>query len=257
LYVDFEDRVVFDAVLDGVDIVVKVDTEVERHDREVAALRAAAAAGVPVADVVTVLAAGADDELRLLALRRVDGPTLRQRSHDVGSWRAAGAALAQLHRVTPPPVLTGSAEWRDFLAWSCAAERTNAKRLGLDVPVDAIHAELVDVFATLPEPDLALIHGDAQPEHAVLDADGTVAAWLDLGDAMVGDPAWDIAVLVLDDPHRLDAVLDGYQPSAAMLDRVTLTLRPYRMLRYLGEAGWLVDHGFDPSESIAGLTALV
>jgi Ser/Thr protein kinase RdoA (MazF antagonist) len=178
---------------------------------------------------------------------------LRERSDSDAGWRAAGASLARLHLITAP----AQGSWRGFLLWSLDHEHSNARRLGLDMPnLDAIHAELLPAFSGLPEPEPVLIHGDAQPEHVVLGPDASVAAWLDLGDAMIGDAAWDIAVLVLDDPHRLDVVLDGYEPTAAMVDRVAGTLRPYRMLRYLGEANWLTDHGFDPSASLAGLAAL-
>jgi aminoglycoside phosphotransferase (APT) family kinase protein len=168
--------------------------------------------------------------------------------------------LSQLHD-TPPPSEIAAADaglgWREFLLWSLDNERAVWQRLGLDVPnLGAVHAELRDAFTDLPEPEPVLLHGDAQPEHAVLRPDGTLAAWLDFGDAMLGDASWDLAVLVLDDPERLDTVLDGYAPSAQMLTRIERTLRPYRMLRYLGEASWLRDHGFDPSASLKGLLSL-
>jgi Ser/Thr protein kinase RdoA (MazF antagonist) len=251
LYVDFHDRAVFGAVLDEVNVVIKADTDVERHERELATLRVAAAAGVPVPRVV--MAAATDPGIRLLALERVDGPTLRERSDVAAGWRAAGASLARLHLITAP----AQGSWRGFLLWSLDHERSSAQRLGLDLPnLDAIHAELLATFADLPEPEPVLIHGDAQPEHVVLGTDAAVAAWLDFGDAMVGDAAWDIAVLVLDDPDRLDEVLDGYEPSEPLRARIAETLRPYRVLRYLGEANWLTDHGFDPSASLAGLASL-
>jgi len=80
-----------------------------------------------------------------------------------------------------------------------------------------------------------------------------IAAVLDLGDACTGDPVWDLAVLTLDDPGRLDDVLTGYVPPPGLARRVSALARPYRLLRWLGEASWLYDHGFDPEPSIVPL----
>lgn len=83
-----------------------------------------------------------------------------------------------------------------------------------------------------------------------------IAAVLDLGDACTGDPVWDLAVLTLDHPGRLDEVLAGYAPPLELTRRVAVLTQPYRLLRWLGEASWLHDHGFDPGPSIAPLRAV-
>jgi Ser/Thr protein kinase RdoA (MazF antagonist) len=83
-----------------------------------------------------------------------------------------------------------------------------------------------------------------------------IAAVLDLGDACTGDPVWDLAVLTLDHPGRLDEVMAGYAPPDELARRVAVLTQPYRLLRWLGEASWLHDHGFDPEPSIAPLRAV-
>ena len=89
-----------------------------------------------------------------------------------------------------------------------------APSLGIDllgIDVDAVGDEVHRALDAAGDVPLAFLHGDLQPEHVVLDDRGErVRALLDWGDASVGDPAWDIAVLTLDDPQQLDPVLDGY-----------------------------------------------
>jgi aminoglycoside phosphotransferase (APT) family kinase protein len=82
---------------------------------------------------------------------------------------------------------------------------------------------------------------------------GTIVAVIDFGDACTGDPVWDLAVLTLDDPGRLDDVLTGYAPDPHLARRISALAGPYRLLRRLGEANWLADHGFSPEPSIAPL----
>jgi aminoglycoside phosphotransferase (APT) family kinase protein len=84
-------------------------------------------------------------------------------------------------------------------------------------------------------------------------AGDTIVAVIDFGDACTGDPVWDLAVLTLDDPGRLDDVLTGYAPELRPAQRISALVRPYRLLRRLGEASWLADHGFSPEPGLAPL----
>ena len=72
---------------------------------------------------------------------------------------------------------------------------------------------------------------------------------IDWGDASIGDPMWDLAVLLLDDPEHEADVLSGYGASPAFAERA----RAYRLLRHLGAINWLVEYGFDPTPSVIGL----
>jgi aminoglycoside phosphotransferase (APT) family kinase protein len=106
-----------------------------------------------------------------------------------------------------------------------------------------------------PEPDARLrpAEPDARLGPAGHGAGDTIAAVIDFGDACTGDPAWDLAVLTLDDPGRLGDVLAGYAPEPGLARRISALAGPYRLLRRLGEATWLADHGFSPEPSIAPL----
>jgi aminoglycoside phosphotransferase (APT) family kinase protein len=103
----------------------------------------------------------------------------------------------------------------------------------------------------VPEPARALLHGDYQPAH-VLVVDGTVSAIIDWGDAATGDPLWDVAVLTAHDPQRLPPVLAaiGGRPGDAEL------VEAYWVVRHLGSATWMADHGFDPSRDLRAATTL-
>jgi aminoglycoside phosphotransferase len=80
-----------------------------------------------------------------------------------------------------------------------------------------------------------------------------IAALIDFGEACTGDPAWDLAILTLDHPERLGYVLAGYAPGARLRGRLRRMIGPYRMLRWLGEANWLHEHGFSPDQPLAAL----
>src|SRR5437870_904507 len=70
---DYPDRAVVVGVLrDGSRAVVKVDSSAPRHRREVSAMAAAAAAGVPVPDVL----AAEEGDPSLMVMRYVDGAPL-------------------------------------------------------------------------------------------------------------------------------------------------------------------------------------
>ncbi|HUD11664.1 MAG TPA: phosphotransferase, partial [Candidatus Saccharimonadia bacterium] len=53
--------------------------------------------------------------------------------------------------------------------------------------------------------------GDSQPDHVICGRT-KVNGIVDFGDAGVGDPAWDIAVITLYSGSKLPALLKGYSP---------------------------------------------
>ena len=66
----------------------------------------------------------------------------------------------------------------------------------------------------------ALCHGDLKVAHILIDAD-RLAGVIDWGDAVVGDPLWEIARFA----HRADAaslaeLLAGYDPKQMMADEL-------------------------------------
>jgi len=86
----------------------------------------------------------------------------------------------------------------------------------------------------------SLCHGDLKAAHILVDA-GRLAGVIDWGDAVVGDPLWDIARFA----HRVDArsvalLLAGYDPERAMVDELAWRVPLYGMLWMLVDA--LVAH---------------
>jgi aminoglycoside phosphotransferase (APT) family kinase protein len=127
--------------------------------------------------------------------------------------------------------------------------------LGATEPDARLGATEPDARLGVAEADTGL--GGAEPDARLgptgHSAGDTIAAVIDFGDACTGDPAWDLAVLTLDDPARLGDVLTGYGPDPRLARRISALAGPYRLLRRLGEANWLADHGFSPEPSIAPL----
>ena len=82
----------------------------------------------------------------------------------------------------------------------------------------------------------ALCHGDPKPDHLLVDA-GRLAGVIDWGDAVVGDPLWDIARF----SHRADArsislLLAGYDPDGTLADALAWRLPLYEALWMLVDA---------------------
>jgi len=85
-------------------------------------------------------------------------------------------------------------------------------------------------------------------DHVLLEPkEMTVVGLLDFGDASIGDPIWDLAVLTAHHADRLKYVLAGYQPDDKLRTRITQSIGAFQILRHLGAANWLCTHGLDPS----------
>jgi Ser/Thr protein kinase RdoA (MazF antagonist) len=252
--VDGDDRAVFwTCSPDRQRVVVKVDSGDRRYPRERAGLAVAAGAAVRVPSVV--LAESGPPSV--LVLTEITGSTLA--GGPDAWWRVAGATFRRLHDSAMPDGLARfdhrGDSWRDFVLWWAATE---AERIDHNQLVDGTTARqcleaMHDAFARMPEPARTFIHGDAQPDHVFIDgvASGDLKAGvIDFGDAGSGDPAWDLMVLTLDHPERLDAVLSGYRADRRLREGLGAVGKAYRLLRHVGAANWLLAHGYDPAESV-------
>jgi aminoglycoside phosphotransferase (APT) family kinase protein len=209
---------------------------------------------------------------------------LVRRLHDMPDPGGIGPAVEWPadERLGPRPPL------RHVLPQRATREAAVAAQRGLISEGQALRISrlLGRAFAGIDDPERdCVLHGDCQPSHFLLgatepdarlgvaeadtglggaepdarlgptghSAGDTIAAVIDFGDACTGDPAWDLAVLTLDDPARLGDVLTGYGPDPRLARRISALAGPYRLLRRLGEANWLADHGFSPEPSIAPL----
>ncbi|MDH5236770.1 MAG: aminoglycoside phosphotransferase family protein [Acidimicrobiia bacterium] len=239
--VDHHERLVWLATRPDGPVVVKADTRADAHRRERSALLAHHRRGRPVPRLID----HHRGPVNILILTHLPGSPLvgSDRSH---AWRAVGAALRELH-ATP---LTGHACVGDGYDADARVGRSLDYALGgendLATALITDGADFVRRHLTAEVSGL-LVHGDCQPDHFLLDDDRrNVTGIIDFGDAGLGDPLWDLAVLTVDHPERLPDVLDGYQPNERLAARAERELPAYHALRCLTDIRWLREHGFDP-----------
>jgi len=267
LFVAHAERLVAAGVTsDGRAVVVKVDRDLDGHRREVAVLTMLAAAGVSIPGVVSTAVVD-EPPAGVLVLEQVPGRPLGQAGLEDErfgreTWAAVGEELARLHvcPVDPPGPPMGGHTESSFAAhlgpWGTANRRHGRSEGWLTAAEADRHEALVGELVTLvaPRPEV-LIHGDCSPQHWLVAAPGGPVRPIDLGDAGLGDPVYDLVVLTLTQPHHLPAVLDGYGADVDLRAHVAAAARGYRALRLGGEMVWLIDHGFDPSPTIPRLRA--
>jgi hypothetical protein len=128
--------------------------------------------------------------------------------------------------------------WLDFLKGIVGDTRRLADSYGVAAPVAEAAAAALDAHAdALAAVEVgSLCHGDLKAAHILVDA-GRLAGVIDWGDAVVGDPLWDIARFA----HRADAgsvswLLEGYDPERAMVDELAWRVPLYGVLWILVDA---------------------
>ena len=232
-------------------MLVKVDRSGPRSARERAVLRYARRGGIPVPHVLF-----ADPgPPGVLVLEYIRGVPLSEDSADE-SWTAAGRVLRKLHDLEPPSELElpgGSESWCAHMTWWAHHEIDSLRGAGLlDTETGVRLARATsDAFSAMHEPPLVMAHMDCQPDHWLINLDQSrVAGIVDFGDTAIGDPMWDLTVLTLWQPSKQHLVLAGYQPANDLTDRLRQLDRPYRLLRHLGAASWLSEHGLDPQPDL-------
>lgn len=161
----------------GADYALRVlrPEQAETSRREVEAMRAVAAAGLPVP---TVHAYGCWQERPALLLGWCPGRTIIAElgAHPWRAWSLGalmGHTQAAIHAVAPPAALRGGAP--SWLDWHGPTEPALAARLR----------------ALAPRPD-ALLHLDVHPANLMVDG-GRVSGVLDWANVRIGDPRADLA----------------------------------------------------------------
>ncbi|MFN8019996.1 MAG: aminoglycoside phosphotransferase family protein [Acidimicrobiales bacterium] len=210
------------------DVFVKLDGDPARLAREVAAMRLAP---VPTAEVVWAHAPA-------LALSRVAGVALGHLGEpspaSARAWEATGAVVRALHEAPLPP-WSGHVvdELADRLetecAWLLAAEV---------LPVDVIERHRRQARRAMREWTPVFVHGDLQVDHVFVDGD-RVTGIVDWSEGAPGDALFDLAVLTLGHPERLDEVVVGY---GREVDRDVI--RAWWSWRCLVAVRWLHEQGF-------------
>lgn len=134
------------------------------------------------------------------------------------SWQAAAATLgtflSRLHTVPPVEAAQVVSPFEALEPWHAANVVAAGARVG--EAVDAALTALVEAFAAEPLPEqprrMVLCHSDLGAEHVMVDETSrTVCGVIDWSDAILGDPARDVALLLLDvGPAFAEAVLAAY-----------------------------------------------
>ena len=94
------------------------------------------------------------------------------------------------------------------------------------------------------------IHGDLQVAHVFVEGDA-VTGVIDWSDAGPGDASYDLTVLTLGHPERVDDVVAGY---GAEVDLEVI--RAWWSWRCLVAVRWLAEHGFGPLEQMPEVAML-
>jgi aminoglycoside phosphotransferase (APT) family kinase protein len=235
------------AVVRAGDVYLKVETDPARARGEVAALQGAP---VPTPELLWWRSGTPS----VLALSAVDGRPLgtlgasASAAAPPAAWTAAGALARRVHDASPPAglrswfALEGLASWIDSMRDWLLQETCIAP--GLVSARAAFAHEHLDHRAV----ELVFTHGDLQAEHVLVGDHGTIAGVIDWGDAGLGDPLYDLAVLTVGHGEHLDDVLVGYGED---VDRDVISA--YWTLRRLGAVRWMTEHGYDPGGDIAAL----
>ncbi len=132
--------------------------------------------------------------------------------------------------------------WLDFLQGICGDARRLADSYAGAAPVAEAAAAGIDTHAAaLAAVEVgALCHGDLKAAHILVEA-GRLAGVIDWGDAVVGDPLWDIARFAQrTDAGSVTLLLAGYNPERAMVDALAWRVPLYGVLWRLVDA--LVAH---------------
>lgn len=146
-------------------------------------------------------------------------------------WAEAGADLRRLHEIRLPGfgplrLRDGSARGNSA-AWCPYVDEARGHGVGWLVErgfLDRSTGDRLIRRLDAAAPSLAglsdgrLLHSDLSGGHVLMDR-GAYGGILDLGQAQVGDPRWDLArVLLWDGEPALDALLDGYGRDAVTLE---------------------------------------
>ncbi len=112
-----------------------------------------------------------------------------------------------------------------------------------------VRSRVEDVRVILADRPCGLIRADLQPDHVLVDG-GRISAFLDFADAGGGDLLIDLAVLTLWEPSFEELLWQGYGPDSDTVIAGRVLLPVYRMLRHVGAAIWLLEHGMDSQQHI-------
>lgn len=185
-------------------------------------------------------------------LSYLDGDPIDHRQAPDEGWNMAAAALRTIHGLDATDLPPAPTHPDNVQAW---AESLADEALALGL-IDADVGERFRVVTMLRDQQPAApvpIHGDASAQH-FLQRRGSLSGVIDFGDAGLGDPAADLAVLTLWAPDRIRSVVDAYctetpTPADDLIARIAF----HRPLRQLAAAIWNEQNGFSPKPFVVAL----
>jgi aminoglycoside phosphotransferase (APT) family kinase protein len=249
----FATNAVYEVEAGGHRLVVKASRTHDALRGEVWAGRQGLVAGCPVPAVLGFGRLGHGAGMSAFIMNFVDGVPLARPDPVL---REVGVRLRELHDVRVPGFGSLSdASWDDTGGFSLRNDSWRGFLEGVVGEVRALRgsyavaAAAADAVADAVEARgeaLAaveigsLCHGDLKLGHVFVDG-GRLAGIIDWGDAVVGDPVWDVARFA----HRADAsslslLLEGYDPGGGLADELAWRIPLYGALWQLVDA--IVDH---------------
>jgi len=245
----FATNAVYAVDADGRRFVVKASMLHDALRAEAWACARGAGAGCATPAILGLGRLGTDDSMSAFIMRRVAGGPIVA-GHP--ALPEVGVGLRRLHTVRLPGFgwLAEAAwdergdfslrhsSWLGFLQGICGDARRLADRYVVAAPVAEAAAAAIDAHAdALAAVEVgSLCHGDLKAAHILVEA-GRLAGVIDWGDAVVGDPLWDIARFALRaDGGAVSLLLAGYDPGRVMVDALAWRVPLYGVLWMLVDA---------------------
>jgi aminoglycoside phosphotransferase (APT) family kinase protein len=245
----FATNAVYAVDADGRRFVVKASMLHDALRAEAWACARGADAGCATPAILGLGRLGTDDSMSAFIMRRVAGGPIVA-GHP--ALPEVGVGLRRLHTVRLPGFgwLAEAAwdergdfslrhsSWLGFLQGICGDARRLADRYVVAAPVAEAAAAAIDAHAdALAAVEVgSLCHGDLKAAHILVEA-GRLAGVIDWGDAVVGDPLWDIARFALRaDGGAVSLLLAGYDPGRVMVDALAWRVPLYGVLWMLVDA---------------------
>lgn len=192
---------------------------------------------------------GTDERISAFIMERVAGRPIAA-GHP--AFREVGAGLRRLHDLRLPgfgwlaeaswdergELSLPHSSWLGFLRGICEDARSLADSYALAAPVAEAAAAAIDAHAgALAAVEIgSLCHGDLKAAHILVDAD-RLGGVIDWGDAVVGDPLWDIARFAHRTVGGADSfLLEGYDPERALAGELAWRVPLYGALWMLFDA---------------------
>ncbi len=249
----FATNAVYEVDVDDRRFMLKASRNRDALRAEAWACSRAASVGFPAPEVlVDVQQIGSDTAMAAFVMSRVAGDPI---TNGHVAFRELGAAARRLHEIKLPgfgPLADAvwdqrdrftlhSRSWLAFLSSICNDTRRLAESCTLAFPVaDAAEAAINARADELAQATGSLCHGDLKTNHIFVEHGGLTGV-IDWGDALVGDPSWEIARYAhRGDAQSLSLLLHGYDPDGSMVDDLAWRIPLYSLLWLLVDA--VVDH---------------